>query len=74
MASETDYRTWHLYEHTVIRLLIDYRFTVESWWRTGGIESTWGIVFATSFTYLERGNQIVIQMLEELSREKSDCA
>ena len=49
-------------------------FTVESWWRTGGIESTLGIVFETSSTYFERGNQLVIQMLEELSHEKSDCA
>ena len=57
-----------------IRLLIDDRFTVESWWRTGGIERTLGIVYETSFTYFERGNQIVIQMLEELSNEKSDCA
>jgi hypothetical protein len=32
------------------------------------------IVFETSFTYIERGNQIVIQMLEELSHEKSHCA
>jgi hypothetical protein len=32
------------------------------------------IVFETSFTYFERGNQIVIQMLEELSHEKSYCA
>jgi hypothetical protein len=55
-------------------MLIEYRFTVESWWRTGGVESTLGIVFETSFTYFERGNQIVIQMLEELSHEKSYCA
>jgi hypothetical protein len=74
MVSETDYRVWHLYGHPVTRLLIDYRFTVESWGRTGGIESTLGIVFETSFTYFEQGNQIVIQMLEELSHKKSYCA
>jgi hypothetical protein len=64
MVSDTDYRVWHLYRHPVTRLLIAYRFTVESWWRTGGIESTLGIVFETSFTYFERVNQIVIQKLE----------
>jgi hypothetical protein len=74
MVSETDYRVWHLYGHPVTRLLIDYRFTVESWWQTGGIESTLGIVFETSFTDFERGNQRVIQMSEELSDEKSYCA
>ncbi len=74
MVSETEYRDWHLYGHPVTRLLIDYRFMVESWRRTGGIESTFGIVFDTSFTYFERGNQIVIQMLEELCHEKSYCA
>jgi hypothetical protein len=26
----------------------------------------WTILFETSFTYFERGNQILIQMLEEL--------
>jgi hypothetical protein len=74
MVSETDYRIWHINGHPVTRPLIDYRFTVESWWRTGGTESTLGIVFETSFTYFERVNQIVIQMLEELSHEKSYCA
>ena len=73
-VSETDHHVWHLYEHPITRLLIDYRFTVESWWRTGGIESTLGLLFETSFSYFERGNQIVIQMLEELSYEKSYCA
>ena len=50
---------------------IDYRFTVESWWRTGDMESTLGIALETSFTYLERGDPIVIQTLEERCREKS---
>ncbi len=74
MVSETDHRAWHLYGHPITRLLIDYRFTVESWLRTGGIESTLGIVFEMLFTYFERGNQIVIQMLEEPGHEKSYCA
>jgi hypothetical protein len=74
MVSETDSRVWHLYGHPVTQLLIDYRFTMESWERTSGIESTLGLVFETWFTYFERGNQIVIQMLEELSHEKSNCA
>jgi hypothetical protein len=38
-----------------------------------GIESTLGIVVETLFTCFERV-QIVIQMLEELSHEKSYCA
>jgi hypothetical protein len=32
------------------------------------------IVFETSFAYFKRGNQIVIQMLEEPNHEKSYCA
>jgi len=31
------------------------------------------IVFETSFTYSERANQKVIQILEELSHEKNYC-
>jgi hypothetical protein len=71
---DADHRICHIVGHPITRLLIDDRFTVETWWRTGGIESTLGKVFETSFTCFERGTQIVIQMLEGLSHEKSYCA
>ncbi len=38
-----------------------------------GLEQVFYTLFCL-FTYFERGNQIVIQMLEELNHEKSYCA
>jgi hypothetical protein len=44
------------------------------WGRTGGIESTFGLLFEPLFSYFERGHPIVFQRLEERSHEKIEGA